>query len=161
METITPAIDFTGELSDLFNLQGKVAFLPGGYGGIGEAIAWGLAIRGAKVVVSGRSRQKAEKLARQVRAVDQIANAVGIRAQCLFRSDQWDGVLETEKVWRELEHKYARERTGETCFFVALSSSVYGLRGDHDRAAAYAEESYNYMVSMSGEPDNWQRNQFY
>jgi hypothetical protein len=103
----------------------------------------------------------AEKLARQVRAVDQIVNAVGIRAQCMFRSDRWDGVLETEETWRELERKYTRERTGETCFFVALSGGVYGLRGDHDQAAAYAQDSYDYMVSMSGEPDRWQRNQFY
>lgn len=104
---------------------------------------------------------EAESMARRVRAVDQIVNAVGIRAQCLFRSDQWDGVLETEEAWRDLEQRYTRERTGETCFFVALSGGVYGLRGDHDLAAVYAQESYDYMVSMSGEPDYWQRNQFY
>jgi len=68
MEKITPAIDFSTELADLFDLRGKVAYLPGGYGGIGAAIAWGLALRGAKVVVSGRSREKAEKLADQIRA---------------------------------------------------------------------------------------------
>jgi len=50
---------------------------------------------------------------------------------------------------------------GETCFFVALSGSVHALRGDRARAAAYADESYQYMVGMSGTPDQWQRNQFY
>ena len=68
MEKITPVIDFSSELADLFDLSGKVAFLPGGYGGIGEAIAWGLALRGARVVVAGRSREKAEKLADQIQA---------------------------------------------------------------------------------------------
>ncbi len=68
MENITPKIDFTRELGNLFDLQGKVAFLPGGYGGIGEAIAWGLVIKGAKVAVSGRSREKAEKLAERLNA---------------------------------------------------------------------------------------------
>ncbi len=68
MEQITPDIDFSTELSGLFDLRGKVAFLPGGYGGIGEAIAWGLATRGAKVAVSGRNREKAENLAGQLNA---------------------------------------------------------------------------------------------
>jgi gluconate 5-dehydrogenase len=63
MDQITPAIDFQHELGDLFDVTGKVAYLPGGYGGIGEAIAWALAQRGAKVVVSGRSSEKAEALA--------------------------------------------------------------------------------------------------
>ena len=81
MEQITPVIDFSSELTELFDLHGKVAFLPGGYGGIGEAIAWGLAIRGAKVVVSGRSREKAEKLADQINAVGH--QAIGIEADAL------------------------------------------------------------------------------
>jgi hypothetical protein len=37
---IAPAIDFGHELANLFDLSHKIAFLPGGYGGIGEAIAW-------------------------------------------------------------------------------------------------------------------------
>ena len=44
---VTPVVDFDRELKGLFDLTGKVAFLPGGYGGLGEAIAWGLAQRGA------------------------------------------------------------------------------------------------------------------
>ncbi len=63
MDQITPAIDFQHELGDLFDVTGKVAYLPGGYGGIGEAIAWALAQRGAKVVVSGRSAERAEAFA--------------------------------------------------------------------------------------------------
>lgn len=51
---------------DLFRLSGKVVFLPGGYGGIGEAIAWGAAQAGAKVVVAGRSQAKADAFARQL-----------------------------------------------------------------------------------------------
>jgi NAD(P)-dependent dehydrogenase (short-subunit alcohol dehydrogenase family) len=66
MTTITPSINFTTELSNLFDVAGKVAYIPGGYGGIGEAIAWGLAIRGAKVVVSGRSIENATALAAQL-----------------------------------------------------------------------------------------------
>jgi NAD(P)-dependent dehydrogenase (short-subunit alcohol dehydrogenase family) len=56
---MTPKIDFTQALSGLFDLRGKIAYVPGGYGGIGEAIAWGLALAGARVAVSGRDEGKA------------------------------------------------------------------------------------------------------
>jgi tetratricopeptide (TPR) repeat protein len=58
--------------------------------------------------------QKAEELAREIQAPDQIANALGIRAQCLFRLDRWDEVLATEEQWREVDLRYTRERVGET-----------------------------------------------
>jgi class 3 adenylate cyclase/tetratricopeptide (TPR) repeat protein len=57
---------------------------------------------------------QAEELATQMQATDQIANALGIRAQCLFRADRWDEVLATETKWRDLEQRYTRERVGET-----------------------------------------------
>jgi gluconate 5-dehydrogenase len=50
----------------MFDLGGKVAFVPGGYGGIGEAIAWGFARHGASVVVAGRDAAKADALARKL-----------------------------------------------------------------------------------------------
>lgn len=43
----------------LFDLQGKKALVPGGYGGIGAAVAQGLCEAGAHVVVAGRSEPKA------------------------------------------------------------------------------------------------------
>jgi NAD(P)-dependent dehydrogenase (short-subunit alcohol dehydrogenase family) len=45
-----------------FRLDGKVALIPGGYGGIGEAVCWGLAAAGAKVAVAGRSTERSELL---------------------------------------------------------------------------------------------------
>lgn len=44
---------------DLFDLGGKVAFIAGGYGGIGYAIARGLAARGARVAIGGRRAERA------------------------------------------------------------------------------------------------------
>ncbi len=67
MDQITPQEDFTKALDGLFRIDGKVAWLPGGYGGIGEAIAWGLAMHGATVVISGRDADKAETLAQSIR----------------------------------------------------------------------------------------------
>jgi NAD(P)-dependent dehydrogenase (short-subunit alcohol dehydrogenase family) len=49
-----------GEMfENLFRMDGKVALLPGGYGGIGMAMARGLAEFGADVVVAGRSIERA------------------------------------------------------------------------------------------------------
>ncbi len=78
MDRITPQINFETELGHLFDLNGQVAYLPGGYGGIGEAIAWGLALRGAKVVISGRSVEKASQLASQLTEAGYEARSVGV-----------------------------------------------------------------------------------
>lgn len=75
-DRITPAIDFEKELAGLFAIDGQTAFVPGGYGGLGEAIVWGLAIRGAKVAIGGRDVAKAETLATAIR--DAGHDAIGI-----------------------------------------------------------------------------------
>jgi class 3 adenylate cyclase/tetratricopeptide (TPR) repeat protein len=105
--------------------------------------------------------EEAEGLANRVQAIDQIANVLTVRAQCLFRMDRWNEVLALEERWRELEGRHPRERVGATCFLVALSASVHALRGEPGMASAYAQESYDFMVSISGKPEQWQRNQFY
>jgi NAD(P)-dependent dehydrogenase (short-subunit alcohol dehydrogenase family) len=48
-------------------LKGKVALVPGGYGGIGEAVCRGLAAQGATVIIAGRSYEKAAALSRKIR----------------------------------------------------------------------------------------------
>jgi NAD(P)-dependent dehydrogenase (short-subunit alcohol dehydrogenase family) len=77
---ITPVVDFERELRGLFDLTGKTAFLPGGYGGLGEAIAWGLAQRGAKVAIAGRDRKKAAALAGALRGAGHDALALTLDA---------------------------------------------------------------------------------
>ncbi len=80
MQPITPEMDYVKELSGQFDLHDKVALVPGGYGGIGEAIAWGLAMCGAHVVIGGRSLEKAEALAGKLVERDLAASAVVIDA---------------------------------------------------------------------------------
>ncbi|PJF25728.1 MAG: alcohol dehydrogenase, partial [Phototrophicales bacterium] len=52
-----------GFLDGLFSLRGKVAVVPGGYGGIGESVCRGLARAGAQVVVAGRNAERCHALA--------------------------------------------------------------------------------------------------
>jgi tetratricopeptide (TPR) repeat protein len=105
--------------------------------------------------------QEAEVLAAKAQSIGQQTAAIGLQSHCAFRLDRWDEVIALEEKWRELERRYPRQRVGPTCFSAALSGSVYALRGDLEKANAYAKESYDYMVGMSGPPEEWQRNQHY
>jgi NAD(P)-dependent dehydrogenase (short-subunit alcohol dehydrogenase family) len=80
MDPITPRIDFRQELSGLFDLKGMTAYVPGGYGGIGEAVAWSLALAGAAVAVSGRDAGKAEAFAGELRAAGHRAMGLAMDA---------------------------------------------------------------------------------
>ena len=77
MDDITTARpDYPRLLAGQTSLAGRVAFVAGGYGGIGEAIAWGLALSGARVAIAGRSADKAESLAAALR--DAGHDAIGV-----------------------------------------------------------------------------------
>jgi gluconate 5-dehydrogenase len=72
--------DYARLLAGQSRLEGRVAFVAGGYGGIGEAIAWGLALAGAKVAVAGRSEGKADALAGALQAAGHDALGVALDA---------------------------------------------------------------------------------
>ncbi len=55
-------------MKDMFKLDGKIAIVTGGAGGIGEALAMGLGMHGATVVVSSRNQEAIEKVAKQITA---------------------------------------------------------------------------------------------
>lgn len=59
---------------NLFNLRGKVAVVTGGNGGIGLAMAQGIASCGADVVISGRNADKAQRALKSL-------HALGVRAE--------------------------------------------------------------------------------
>ena len=53
-------------MKDMFKLNGKIAIVTGGAGGIGEALARGLGLHGATVVVSSRNKEAIEKVAKMI-----------------------------------------------------------------------------------------------
>lgn len=55
-------------MTSLFDLEGKLAVVTGGAGGIGKALALGLADAGADVVVTSRGLGKLEEAAKEIRA---------------------------------------------------------------------------------------------
>ncbi len=54
---------YQGLIADSFKLDGQIALVAGGYGGIGAALSLGLAQQGAAVAIAGRSAEKSAALA--------------------------------------------------------------------------------------------------
>ena len=63
---------------DFFELGSKVAFIPGGYGDLGKAIAYGLSESGVKVVVAGRSLEKGQGVADEIKERGGEASALAL-----------------------------------------------------------------------------------
>ena len=55
-------------MANLFRLDGKVAVVIGGAGGIGEALAHAMSEYGAKLVVASRNIETLNKVAREIHA---------------------------------------------------------------------------------------------
>ncbi len=65
-------------MKNLFDLSGKVALVIGGHGGIGKAIALGLAEAGADIAVASRNLEALEKVAKEIRAKGKKSLAVNV-----------------------------------------------------------------------------------
>jgi NAD(P)-dependent dehydrogenase (short-subunit alcohol dehydrogenase family) len=63
-----PRVEAAGQRWPEGLLDGVRALVPGGYGGIGEAISESLAAAGARVAIAGRSQERADKLAARLTA---------------------------------------------------------------------------------------------
>jgi gluconate 5-dehydrogenase len=61
---------------DIFRLDGRVALIPGGGGGIGSALAEALAGAGCRIVVAGRNAEACEKTLELVRAAGSEGHAI-------------------------------------------------------------------------------------
>jgi NAD(P)-dependent dehydrogenase (short-subunit alcohol dehydrogenase family) len=63
-------------MTDLFRLDGKVAVVVGGGGGIGKALALGLARQGAQVALASRNLEKLEGVAKALSADPEVSTPV-------------------------------------------------------------------------------------
>jgi gluconate 5-dehydrogenase len=78
---------------DMFSLAGRVALVPGGGGGIGSALAEGLAVAGANVAVAGRHRDSLERTVERVEATG--SGGFAIEADATIEADAERAVAET------------------------------------------------------------------
>lgn len=80
-------------MADLFDLTGKTAIVGGGAGGIGRALALGLADYGADVAVTSRGLEKLEKVAGEIR--NRGRKALAIPADIIDEKSVQDMVTRT------------------------------------------------------------------
>jgi NAD(P)-dependent dehydrogenase (short-subunit alcohol dehydrogenase family) len=78
--SLTPEVDVEA-LRNQFDLTGRVAFVPGGYGALGRSICWAFAVHGAAVAIAGPSEDKAEELAEDIRAAGYPARSFVLDAR--------------------------------------------------------------------------------
>src|ERR1700758_2862275 len=64
--------------TELFDLSGRVAVVTGGNGGIGRAIALGLARAGAAIAVLARNEEKNQRVMDELRAIGVASLAVKV-----------------------------------------------------------------------------------
>ena len=72
-------------MKNLFDLTGKVSIVTGGNGGIGRAIALGLAEYGSDIVIAARNAKKTKDVVKQILAKGRLC--IGIQCDVLQRSD--------------------------------------------------------------------------
>jgi 2-deoxy-D-gluconate 3-dehydrogenase len=77
----------------LFSLEGKVAIVTGGNGGLGLGMAEGLAGAGANIVVAARDAEKTKAAVSQIEAIG--VQALGVRVDVTQESDINEMVSQT------------------------------------------------------------------
>ena len=114
----------------LFSLDGKVALVTGGYGGIGKAVCQGLADRGAKVAISGHNRGKAVSCAAELGATG--ASAYGTEFDAL-------SVESTRRMIDEVAAHFGR-----------LDIVVNAVGGQREEPADSAlEENFDHVIDLN------------
>jgi gluconate 5-dehydrogenase len=119
-----------GLLDDLFRLDGKVALVPGGYGGIGEAICRGLAQVGTKLAISGHNGEKAQALADSLNSEGHDAYAITFDAA---------SVAETEKMVDDAANHFGR---------LDILVNCVGLNRE-EAAGKVTEEQFDYVYAVN------------
>jgi gluconate 5-dehydrogenase len=86
-------------VSNLFNLSGKLAVVTGGAGGIGRALALGLADAGADVVVASRKLEHLEPVAKEIKAKGRESLAVTVEV-----TDEKSVAIMVENILKKFPH---------------------------------------------------------
>jgi gluconate 5-dehydrogenase len=114
----------------LLRLDGKVALVTGGYGGIGEAVSRSLATMGAKVAVTGHNAEKASACAAALKSAGFDAYATGFAAT---------SVPETQRMTDEVAAHFGR---------LDILVNCVGLNRE-EKAEEVTEEKFDYVVDVN------------
>ncbi len=115
---------------ELMSLEGKVALVAGGAGEIGEAVAQALCAYGCKVILTGRTEEKAESVAAAIRAAGGQAEA---------RTFQVGDAAAVERFMQSLHKEYRK---------LDLLVNCIGTHIEHP-AEDYSEENWDHILNVN------------
>ena len=113
-----------------FRLDGKVALVTGGYGGIGAAVCHGLAAMGAKVAVAGHNVEKCAALVDELKSAGHEAYGVGFNAL---------SVADTRRLVDDVAAHFGR--------LDILVNTVGGQR--EEKADEVTEENFDHVIDLN------------
>jgi NAD(P)-dependent dehydrogenase (short-subunit alcohol dehydrogenase family) len=114
----------------MFRLDGKIALVTGGYGGIGVAVSRGLAGMGAKVAIAGHNAQKAAECAESLKADGAETYAAGFDTV---------SVAETQRMVDEVAEHFGR---------LDILVNCIGLNRE-EKAEEVTEELFDYVFDVN------------
>ena len=94
----------------LFDLSGRIAVVTGGNGGIGRAMALGLARAGASVAVLARNEEKNQRVLAELKQIGR--SAMVSRLDVTDRAALAPAVAQVERTRR---HRHSRQQRGDRC----------------------------------------------
>ncbi len=118
-------------MKDIFKLNGKIAVVTGGAGGIGEALALGLAYHGATVVVASRNREAIEAVAQKI-TKETGSEAVAIPVDVTDEQS-------TADLMKQVKEKYGR---------IDILVNAMGMNIKHD-AFEYPMEDWEKLFNVN------------
>lgn len=119
--------------SEMFDLEGRVAVVPGGGGAIGSAIAQGLAAAGAVVALVGRSKETVDRAA--TRIIESGGRALAISADATNPDDAQRSIDEAVAEFGRID---------------IILNAIGGGAGEvlHD-AEAYPGEAWDWIMELN------------
>ncbi|MFW5637301.1 MAG: SDR family NAD(P)-dependent oxidoreductase [Thermodesulfobacteriota bacterium] len=118
-------------MKDIFKLNGKIAVVTGGAGGIGEALALGLGYHGATVVVASRNREAIEAVAQKI-TKETGSEAVAIPVDVTDEQS-------TADLMKQVKEKYGR---------IDILVNAMGMNIKHD-AFEYPMEDWEKLFNVN------------
>jgi len=117
-------------INELFRLDGKVALVTGGYGGIGEAVCRGLGTMGAKIAIAGHNAARGAACAKTLQSEGHDAWSTAFEAT---------SVSDTQRMVDEVAAHYGR---------LDILVNCIGLNRE-EKAEEVTEEMFDYVCDVN------------